>query len=104
MFHHHHQSHNVDSNNDKYLTPIRDVDENEMEFDDDDDGDENERNDQNDQYADFVHQDDVDASFYTQPSFHDLLSQFGLPTNFTQLVQLSQQQPNIQTPIPSKKS
>ena len=54
MFHHHHQSHNVDSNNDKYLTPIRDVDENEMEFDDDDDGDENERNDQNDQYADFV--------------------------------------------------
>ena len=46
MFHHHHQSHNINSNIDNYSTPIRgeSLDENEMEYDDDDD-DENEGND-----------------------------------------------------------
>ncbi|XP_057523941.1 uncharacterized protein LOC130803759 [Amaranthus tricolor] len=108
MFHHHHQSHNVHSNIDNYSTPIRgeSLDENEMEYDDDDD--ENEENDQDDQYGEdgrnSVHQDDVDASFYTQLSFQDLLSHFGSPSNFTQLVQPSQQHPNDEAPIPSKKS
>ena len=106
MFHHHHQSHNVNSNIDKYSTPIRgeSLDENEMEYDDDDD--ENEGNDQDDQYGEdggnFVHH--VDASLYTQPSFQDLFSQFGSPSSFTQLVQPSQQHPNDEAPIPSKKS
>ncbi|XP_057535337.1 uncharacterized protein LOC130813515 [Amaranthus tricolor] len=57
-----------------------------MEYDDDDD-DENEGNDQDDQYGEdggnFVHH--FDASLYIQPSFQDLLSQFGSPPNFTQL-------------------
>ncbi|XP_057526559.1 uncharacterized protein LOC130805792 [Amaranthus tricolor] len=110
MFHHHHQSHNVNSNIDMYSTPIRgeSLDENEMEYDDDDDDDENQGNDQDDQYGEdggnFVHH--VDASLYTQPSFQDLVSQFGSPPSFTQLVQPSQQLPNNndEAPIPSKKS
>ncbi|XP_057526347.1 uncharacterized protein LOC130805584 [Amaranthus tricolor] len=113
MFHHHHQSHNVNSNIDNYSTQIRgeSLDENKMEYDDvvddddDDDDDENEGNDQDDQYGEdrgnFVYH---DASLYTQPSFQDLLSRFGSPPNFTQLVQPSQQQPNDEAPIPSKKS
>ncbi|XP_057523881.1 uncharacterized protein LOC130803698 [Amaranthus tricolor] len=85
------------------------LDENEMEYDDDeDDDDENEGNDQDDQYGEdegnSVHH--VDASLYTQPSFQDLVSQFGSPPSFTQLVQPSQQLPNNndEAPIPSKKS
>ncbi|XP_057543962.1 uncharacterized protein LOC130823358 [Amaranthus tricolor] len=110
MFHHHHQSHNVNSNIDMYSTPIRgeSLDENEMEYDDDDDDDdddvdENQGNDQDDQYGEdgenSVHH--VDASLYTQPSFQDLFSQFGSPPSFTQLVQPSQQLPNNndETPI-----
>ncbi|XP_057550425.1 uncharacterized protein LOC130828452 [Amaranthus tricolor] len=65
-----------------------------------------EGNDQDDQYdedgGNSVHH--VDASLYTQPSFQDLLSQFGSPPSFTQLVQPSQQNPNDEGPIPSKKS
>ncbi|CAO2839458.1 unnamed protein product [Amaranthus hypochondriacus] len=104
MFHHHHQSHNVDSNIDNNSTPIRSesLDENVMEFDDDDD-DENEGNDQyGEDGENSVHH--VDASLYTQPSFQDLLSQFGSPPSFTQLVQPSQQHPNDEALIPSKKS
>ncbi|XP_057529937.1 uncharacterized protein LOC130808483 [Amaranthus tricolor] len=63
-------------------------------------------NDQDDQYGEdggnSVHH--VDASLYTQPSFQDLLSYFGTPSSFTQLVQPSQQHPNDEAPIPSKKS
>ncbi|XP_057547362.1 uncharacterized protein LOC130825925 [Amaranthus tricolor] len=72
MFHHHHQSHNVNSNIDIYSTPIRgeSLDENEMEYDDDEE-DENEGNDQDDQYGkdggNSVHH--FDASLYTQPLF-----------------------------------
>ncbi|XP_057545918.1 uncharacterized protein LOC130824912 [Amaranthus tricolor] len=79
-----------------------------MEYDDDDDDDENEGNDQDDQYGEdggnSVHH--VDASLYTQPSFQDLVSQFGSPPSFTQLVQPSQQLPNNndEAPISSKKS
>ncbi|XP_057540615.1 uncharacterized protein LOC130818461 [Amaranthus tricolor] len=115
MFHHHHQSHNVNSNIDMYSTPIRgeSLDENEMEYDDDDDDDdddvdENQGNDQDVQYGkdggNSVHH--VDASLYTQPSFQDLVSQFGSPPSFTQLVQPSQQLPNNndEAPIHSKKS
>ncbi|XP_057540672.1 uncharacterized protein LOC130818522 [Amaranthus tricolor] len=115
MFHHHHQSHNINSNIDMYSTPIRgeSLDENEMEYDDDDDDDdddvdENQGNDQDVQYGEdggnSVHH--VDASLYAQPSFQDLVSQFGSPPSFTQLVQPSQQLPNNndEAPIPSKKS
>ncbi|XP_057550590.1 uncharacterized protein LOC130828643 [Amaranthus tricolor] len=112
MFHHHHQSHNVNSNIDTYSTPIRgeSLDENEMEYDDDDDDvvDENQGNDEDVQYGEdggnSVHH--VDASLYTQPSFQDLVSQFGSPPSFTQLVQPSQQLPNNndEAPIPSKKN
>ncbi|XP_057518282.1 uncharacterized protein LOC130799191 [Amaranthus tricolor] len=74
-----------------------------MEYDDDD---ENEGNVQDDQYGEdrgnFVHH--VDASLYSQPSFQDLLTQFGSPPSFTHLVQPSQQHPNDEAPIPSKKS
>ncbi|XP_057540551.1 uncharacterized protein LOC130818401 [Amaranthus tricolor] len=79
-----------------------------MEYDDDDDDDDdvNERNDQDDQYVEdggnSIHH--VDARLYTQPSFQDLLSQFGSPPSFTQLVQPSQQHPYDEAPIPSKKS
>ncbi|XP_057532988.1 uncharacterized protein LOC130810881 [Amaranthus tricolor] len=102
MFHHHHQYYNVNSNIDNYSTSIRSesLDENEMEYDD-----ENEGNDQDDQYGeDGGSVQHVDASLYTQPSFQDLVSQFGSPPSFTQLVQPSQQHPNDEAPIPSKKS
>ena len=73
MFHCHQQSHNINSNINNYSTPIRgeSLDENKMVYNDDDD--ENEENDQDDQYGEYtgnnVHQEDVDASIYIQPSF-----------------------------------
>ncbi|XP_057523939.1 uncharacterized protein LOC130803757 [Amaranthus tricolor] len=82
MFHHHHQSYNVNSNIDNYSTPIRDesLDENELEYDDDDDDEENEGNDQDDQYGEdegnYVHH--VDATPIPSKKSWDLIEHIAL--------------------------